>query len=101
MFVVVYRWTVREGLDDQFQRAWATRTEEVRREMGGLGSRLHRSADGSWIAYAQWPSRTAWEAAGSAQRNPSAAQERMAAAILSHEVLLEMDLVTDLLVRTP
>jgi hypothetical protein len=26
-----------------------------------LGSRLHRVADGTWLAYAQWPNRHAWE----------------------------------------
>jgi len=101
MFIVVYRWTVRDGLEDQFQRAWATRTEEIKQEHGGLGSRLHRSAEGSWIAYAQWPSREAWQAAGTGQRASSGAREQMAAAITSHEVLLQMEVVSDLLVPTP
>jgi hypothetical protein len=26
-----------------------------------LGSRLHVAEDGTWVAYAQWPSREAWE----------------------------------------
>jgi len=37
----------REGLEDQFRHGWMIRTEEIKREMGGLGSRLHRSEDGS------------------------------------------------------
>jgi hypothetical protein len=31
---------------------------------GGVGSRLHRGSDGTWVAYARWPSRAMWEAAG-------------------------------------
>jgi len=100
MFIVVYRWTVRDGYEDQFRRGWTTRTEEIKSEMGGLGSRLHRSEDGSWIAYAQWPSKHAWEAAGNAQQKPSAASDLMTAAITSHEVLHRMEVVTDLLVMT-
>jgi hypothetical protein len=101
MFIVVYRWGVLGGLEDQFQRAWMTLTEEIKQDHGGLGSRLHRSADGSWIAYAQWPSREAWEAAGTGQQAPSSARQQMAAAITSYEILLQMEVVSDLLVRTP
>jgi hypothetical protein len=28
---------------------------------GALGSRLHIAEDGTWVAYAQWPSKTIWE----------------------------------------
>ena len=28
---------------------------------GALGSRLHQSEDGYWVAYAQWPSRAVWQ----------------------------------------
>jgi len=78
-----------------------TRTEEIRNEMGGLGSRLHRSDDGSWIAYAQWPSRATWEAAQTTQPSPSAARDLMAAATESHEVLHRMAVVADVLAPTP
>ena len=35
-------------------------TELIRDEQGGLGSRLHRCADGHYFAYAQWPSELSW-----------------------------------------
>ena len=68
--------------------------------MGGLGSRLHRSEDGSWIAYAQWPHKDAWEAAGKSSPTVSTARDLMNAAITSHEVLHRMEVVNDLLVGT-
>lgn len=60
-FVVIYRWRLRPGMERQFQRAWEQTTPVLMRQRGALGSRLHRAADGTWLAYAQWPSRQAWE----------------------------------------
>lgn len=63
MFIVLYRWKLREGREDSFREGWRRRTEEIHRRCGSLGSRLHRAEDGTWIAYAQWPDRRTWEAA--------------------------------------
>jgi quinol monooxygenase YgiN len=63
MFVALYRWRVKPGREAEFRAAWVAVTEATYRTYGSLGSRLHRDADGAWVAYAQWPSRAAWEAA--------------------------------------
>ena len=60
-FAVIYRWRIRNGMEDQFQQAWVIVTKSFIDERKALGSRLHRVDDGSWVAYAQWPSRRAWE----------------------------------------
>ncbi len=60
-FAVIYQWRLHKGLEEQFQNAWATTTELFMAERGALGSRLHHAGDGTWVAYAQWPSRQAWE----------------------------------------
>ncbi len=60
-FAVIYRWRIRSGMEDQFQQAWATITKSFIETRNALGSRLHKAADGSWIAYAQWPTRQAWD----------------------------------------
>ena len=59
-FCVIYRWRLVPGTEKQFQQAWEQLTHEIRTHAGGLGSRLHQADDGTWIAYAQWPSREAW-----------------------------------------
>lgn len=59
-FAVVYRWRVIAGREEESVRAWEEVTVALRHE-GALGSRLHRVADGTWLAYAQWPNRHAWE----------------------------------------
>ena len=63
MFVALYRWKLKEGREQKFREGWRRRTAEIYRECGSLGSRLHRAEDGTWVAYAQWPDRLAWEAA--------------------------------------
>lgn len=63
MFVAIYHWRVKPGREAAFRAAWIAVTEATYRTYGSLGSRLHRDTDGAWVAYAQWPSRDAWEAA--------------------------------------
>jgi hypothetical protein len=61
MFVALYRWKVKAGRENAFREAWIRVTRANCALYGSLGSRLHRSEDGTWIAYAQWPSREDWE----------------------------------------
>ena len=60
-FAVIYRWKVKPGMEAQYQRGWERVTERLKADRGALGSRLHKMDDGTWVAYAQWPSRAAWE----------------------------------------
>lgn len=60
-FVVIYRWRLHPGKEQQFIDSWTRNTPEIIKHCGGLGSRLHRADDGSWLAYAQWPDRATWE----------------------------------------
>lgn len=53
-FVVLYRWRLHPGSEEAFVQAWS-RTTDLLRERGSLGSRLHRGSDGLWYGYAQWP----------------------------------------------
>jgi quinol monooxygenase YgiN len=98
-FCVIYRFKVRAGQEDTFRDAWRRLTEAIRDRSGGLGSRLHRSDDGWWIAYAQWPDRAAWERArGNPIPADAEAQERMAGAIEERLPPLLLEPHDDLLV---
>lgn len=99
MFAVIYNFRVREGQEQQFQESWSKRTEEIKQAYGGLGSRLHQASDGRWIAYAQWPSREAWETAGKRTGETTQAQLALRAACESVETLFELDVRNDLLVK--
>jgi quinol monooxygenase YgiN len=61
MFCAIYRFMVKPDKHDQFREGWRILTEQLIRDNGSLGARMHRSHDGSWIAYAQWPCRDTWE----------------------------------------
>lgn len=60
MHAIYFRWKVAAGREPDFEHAWLELTERIRDEQGGLGSRLHRCADGHYFPYAQWPSELAW-----------------------------------------
>jgi heme-degrading monooxygenase HmoA len=64
MFAVMYRWKLKAGTEERFRVAWGEMTEAIRARSGTSGSRLHRTDDGEVVAYAVWPSRERWEAAG-------------------------------------
>ena len=99
MFIALYRWKLKEGKEDRFREGWHRLTEEIYKERGSRGSRLHRAEDGTWVAYAQWPDRGSWEKAGTAQTLDSEARQMMHESIeVSHPPTL-MEVVDDLLVH--
>lgn len=99
MFAVIYRWQLNPGFESGFEKAWAERTEEIKKEHGALGSRLHKSDDGSYIAYAQWPSRQAWQDASSTTGIDSNSSQTMKTATKSFEIVAELDVIRDLLAQ--
>jgi hypothetical protein len=100
-FAVIYRWRLKPGLEPQFVAAWERATRAIRAERGGLGSRLHKLDDGSWLAYAQWPTRAEWERARSAPSPDPEAVELMRAAIAESDPPLLLEPAADLLLPIP
>jgi hypothetical protein len=98
MFCVIYRWRLHAGMEDAFVAAWARLTDAIRARRRGLGSRLHRTGDQLWLAYAQWPDRGTWEAAGAAESPDPGARAAMAAAIAERFDPILLDTVSDRLV---
>jgi hypothetical protein len=56
MFIVLYRWRIKEGMEQQFIAAWSEVTAYILENYNSLGSRLHRGSDGLFYSYAQWKS---------------------------------------------
>lgn len=103
MFAAIYEFVVKPGQEDAFIAAWAKVTEGIYRYNGSRGSRLHRSADGHFVAYAQWPTRAAWEALGS-QEKPTeyqVAAAEMRATLESSRTVFELELEADYLHDMP
>lgn len=59
MFVAVYRWKVKPGMEEQFREGWRRITLLARERCGAWGSALFRAQDGTWVAIARWPDRDA------------------------------------------
>ena len=100
MFTVVYRFEVRANREMEFIEHWAALTKLIKQFEGGLGSRLHKSDQTIYHAYAQWPDKNTWEKSGdNMPPEATAIRESMRECIISSSTVLEMDVVKDLLVH--
>jgi heme-degrading monooxygenase HmoA len=99
-FAVIYRWKLKSGAEPAFILAWAAVTRAIREKRGGLGSRLHQAEDGTWLAYAQWPSREDWERSRLAAPADAEAAEAMKEAIEESFTPILLEPVEDLLSQT-
>ena len=61
-FAVLYRWRLKPGAEDEFREGWRRVTLGILERCGSFGSRLHQADDGTWVAYARWPSAAARDA---------------------------------------
>ncbi len=57
MFIAVYRYTLKPGMEDQFRVDWAMVTYAGIYDGKSLGSSLGQAADGSWVAVGRWPTK--------------------------------------------
>lgn len=64
MHCVIYSFHVKPGQEEAFLQSWAEMTELIYKHENGLGSRLHKEADGHYIAYAQWPDAETYDKSG-------------------------------------
>ena len=97
-FCVIYEFKVRPGMEDSFKKGWSRLTEAIRDTRGGMGSRLHKSDSGWWVAYAQWPDRQTWESSQNAYESPDIeASNLMTDAIEEKKPPILLEPVMDLL----
>lgn len=61
MYCVIYEFKVKPGKEEVFRAAWKEGTRDLTKELHSLGARLHRSEEGTLIAYAQWSDEAAWQ----------------------------------------
>jgi len=55
MFAVIYRSYVKPCSETKYQEYWKIVASYFVSERGAIGSTLHKSEDGLWIAYSKWP----------------------------------------------
>ncbi len=99
MLAVILEFDVIEGQENDFRAAWVETTEVIYHNFGGLGSRLHKSDDGKFIAYAQWPDLNVYESDHNWSADTNNARERMRATLKTgqprvlHKLLVDTDLL--------
>jgi heme-degrading monooxygenase HmoA len=62
-FAVLYRWRVEPDHENYFRERWRSGTLRLKSEHGALGSCLTRDSEGTFVAFARWPSEEARAAA--------------------------------------
>jgi quinol monooxygenase YgiN len=83
----------------EFVLAWRQCTQVIYENFGSLGSRLHKSQDGRFIAYAQWPNEDAYNKSSDWPEHLIFARDRMRALLkggkpkLLHKLTVEADLL--------
>lgn len=97
MFCLIYKFPVIAGKEADFRDEWRTVTEILYEQHGSLGARLHQTADGTFIAYAQWQDRDRWHQGEEAIR--SVMHEMHFVDVLEGhvELLFQLDVTDDLL----
>jgi quinol monooxygenase YgiN len=102
MYCLSYRFELYEPTADNAERfiaCWSGMTAFFKNEAGALGSRLHKGEDGTFYAYAQWPDKATFDAAGEVLPSEDFVRLRMAWAELCRpsEVLWAGEVKVDLL----
>lgn len=78
MFVVIYEFEIKPGLQDVFVTHWAATTQGIYEHRGSLGSRLHQVDAQHFIGYAQWPDEETFRRAQQQPLPPHFEQHRQA-----------------------
>lgn len=55
-FAVIYRGFILPGSEKKYQESWHKVATYFIQDCGAMGSALHKTEEGEWIAYSRWPS---------------------------------------------
>jgi hypothetical protein len=109
MFAVLYQGYVKEGRAEEYKKFWHKIASYFLEHRGAIGSCLHQTDDGLWIAYSRWPDKATRDASWHAENAPeSNLPEEIKAAIKILKDCLDpqrkfseicMEVVDDLLIK--
>ncbi len=63
MFAVIYQAYIKPESETEYQCAWHTVASYFKTHCGALGSSLHKTEAGTWLAYSRWPDKKTRDAA--------------------------------------
>ncbi len=70
-FAVLYRGYLKPGRESDYQNAWQMVAQYFVKHRGAIGSCLHRTSDGMWVAYSRWPDQKTRDASWPGEEAPS------------------------------
>jgi hypothetical protein len=70
MFAVLYRAFIKPGLESKYQEAWRQVASYFVKNRGALGSCLHKTHEGMWVAYSRWPDKATRDASWPGENAP-------------------------------
>jgi hypothetical protein len=71
MFAVIYQSYIKLGRESEYRAAWNTVARYFVNHRGAIGSCLHRTPDGLWLAYSRWPDKKTRDASWPGENAPS------------------------------
>lgn len=61
MIAVIYKWKVKEGMNETFINAWETMNKEFQEKHGALDASLHQESERDYVSYVRWPDMETYE----------------------------------------
>ena len=55
MFAVIYRGYIHPGHENEYKKLWKQVATYFIKNRGAIGSRLHKTTEGEYLAYSMWP----------------------------------------------
>jgi len=95
MLVVQIKFVVLKGKDQELRKAWAETTNYIYKNFGSLGSRLHKTSTGEYIAHAQWPDLETYEKEHIWTKEGLEVRDRMRGALSSQSPEIQQKLIVD------
>lgn len=80
-FAVIYRFYLKETKEKEYVTNWNIVAHYFMRERGAIGSNLHKTNKGYWLAYSLWPDKATRDASWSKDETKNDLPERIQKAI--------------------
>ncbi|QLH43628.1 MAG: hypothetical protein HWD59_13595 [Coxiellaceae bacterium] len=71
MFAVIYRGYVKAGQEAEYKKLWNKIANYFVAHRGALGSCLHQTEEGMWLAYSRWPDKATRDASWPGENAPN------------------------------
>lgn len=71
MFAVIYRAYLNPGTETVYKKQWNKVANYFVKHRGAIGSCLHKTEEGFWLAYSRWPNKETRDASWPGENKPA------------------------------